>query len=24
LGEKFDDLQPFNPDAFVDGILANQ
>ncbi len=22
LGEKPDDLQPFNPDAFVDGILA--
>ena len=22
LGEKSDDLQPFNPDAFVDGILA--
>ncbi|MFC2043540.1 signal recognition particle-docking protein FtsY [Chloroflexota bacterium] len=22
LGEKYDDLQPFDPDAFVDGILA--
>jgi fused signal recognition particle receptor len=22
LGEKSDDLQPFDPDAFVDGILA--
>ena len=22
LGEKHDDLQPFDPDAFVDGILA--
>jgi fused signal recognition particle receptor len=22
LGEKPDDLQPFNPEAFVDGILA--
>jgi fused signal recognition particle receptor len=22
LGEKADDLQPFDPDAFVDGILA--
>jgi fused signal recognition particle receptor len=23
LGEKSDDLQPFNPDAFIDGIMAN-
>jgi fused signal recognition particle receptor len=22
LGEKYDDLQPFDPDAFVDGIVA--
>ncbi len=22
LGEKSEDLQPFNPEAFVDGILA--
>ena len=24
LGEKPEDLQPFDPDAFVDGILSNQ
>jgi hypothetical protein len=24
LGEKADDLQPFNPGPFVDGILAEE
>jgi fused signal recognition particle receptor len=24
LGEKPEDLEPFNPDAFVDGILSNR
>jgi fused signal recognition particle receptor len=24
LGEKVDDLEPFNPDAFVEGILAEK
>jgi fused signal recognition particle receptor len=23
LGEKMEDLEPFNPDAFIDGILGS-